>query len=146
MKLRPYDLADEDALVGVWFDAWHSVGLEQPVVTRLDLAARVSNELVARWTVTVAEQDGRVVGFLAVALEERRLDQLFVQPDVQGRGVGGSLFDVALAQLPEGFWLSTQPGNRRAREFYERRGMILDRVEGTPGNERAVYVMRPRGQ
>lgn len=46
--------------------------------------------------------------------------------------------------MPEGFWLSTQPGNHRAREFYELRGMVLDRIEGDPGNERAIYVMRPR--
>jgi putative acetyltransferase len=141
MRLRPYDSKDEDALVDVWFEGWRSVGLDHPVVTRDDLATRVPKEVEGRWTVTVAEQDRRIVGFLALALKERRLDQLFIQPGVQGCGVGGSLFNIAIVQLPEGFWLSTQLGNHRAREFYERRGMVLNRTEGTLGNERIIYEM-----
>ncbi|MCA6345803.1 MAG: GNAT family N-acetyltransferase [Phenylobacterium sp.] len=145
MRLRPYEAADEGALVDVWFDSWRSVGLSHPVATKADLAARVPTEVAGRWTVTIAEHDGRVVGFLAVAHEENRLDQLFVHPDVQGSGVGAALFRAATAQLREGFWLSTQPGNRRARGFYERRGMVLDRLEGDSGSERAIYVMRSGG-
>ena len=87
MKLRPYDAADEDALAAVWFESWRSVGLAEPAVVRSDLAARTKRELSARWDVTVAEEDGRVVGFLAIAPEERRLDQLFVLPEMQGRSI-----------------------------------------------------------
>ena len=140
MKLRPYHAADESALVDVWIESWRSVGLDRPVVTRADLAARVPRELAGRWTVTVAEADGRLVGFLAVCLAEKRLDQLFIHPSFHGRGIGSALFDVARKQLPSRFWLSTQAANRRAREFYELRGMALDRVEKKGSDERASYV------
>ncbi|MET3528652.1 hypothetical protein ABID41_003794 [Phenylobacterium koreense] len=52
------------------------------------------------------------------------------------------MFDQVTAQLSEGFWLRTQAENHRARRFYERRGMMLDHIEGETGVERAVYVMR----
>ena len=41
--------------------------------------------------------------------------------------------------MPEGFWLSTQPDNMRARTFYERAGMMLDRIEPYPSGDRAIY-------
>lgn len=143
MKLRAYESSDQEALADVWFDGWRSVGLTWPVVSREDLAARVSRELAGRWTVTIAELDGRVVGFLALALAEDRLDQLFIRPEAQGHGVGTDLFEVAAARLSTSFWLSTQIGNQRARAFYEDRGMVLDRIEGAAGEERAIYVRKP---
>ena len=88
----------------------------------------------------MAEGDGRLAGFLALCLAEQRLDQLFVSPEAQGRGVGSALFDVAVARMPDGFWLSTQPGNHRARAFYERRGMTVDRIREETGEGRVVYV------
>ncbi len=144
MKLRPYESSDEEALADVWFDGWRSVGLAWPVVTRAELAARVPREVGERWTVTVAELDGRLAGFLALALAEGRLDQLFIRAEAQGRGIGAALFEVAAARLPAGFWLSTQIENHRARAFYEARGMVLDRIEGAAGEERAIYVTTAR--
>ena len=97
-------------------------------------------ETAVRSWLTVAEGDGRLAGFLALCLDEQRLDQLFVSPEAQGRGVGSALFDVAVARMPDGFWLSTQPGNHRARAFYERRGMTVDRIREETGEGRVVYV------
>ena len=140
MKLRPYSPGDEAALAELWFESWLSVGLESPVVTKAELAERVPRELAGRWEVTVAETDGRVLGFLALAPAERRLDQLFIAPDAQGRGVGRALFEVAKQRMPDGFWLSTQPANRRACAFYERPGMALDRLEEGSAGDRVIYV------
>lgn len=41
MNLRPYAPGDETALAELWFESWSSVGLAQPVVTRVQLAERV---------------------------------------------------------------------------------------------------------
>lgn len=109
MKLRPYAPGDEAALVELWFESWWSVGLEHPVVTKAALVERLPRDLAERWDVTVAEADGRLLGFLALALSERRLDQLFIAPDAQGCGVGKALFEVAKQRMPNGFWLSTNP-------------------------------------
>lgn len=129
MKLRAYDPSDEAALVQLWFDSWSSNGFEGPADMREMMADRVPRELAGRWDVTVAETDGRLAGFLALAIAEQRLDQIFIAPDAQGQGVGGALFAVAVERFPGGFWLTTQIENLRARGFYERRGMVLDRFE-----------------
>lgn len=142
MRLRPFAPADEAALAHLWFESWMSVGLTSPSVTRAELAERVPRELAGRWDVTVAERDGELLGFVALALEENRLDQIFITPDAQGQGVGSLLFEVACQKMPHGFWLSTQPGNRRACEFYERAGMVLDCLDTTPAGERLVYRFR----
>lgn len=139
MKLRPADASDAAALVELWFESWSSNGFEGPADIREIMAERVPRELGGRWEVTVAEADGRLLGFLALAGEEKRLDQLFIAPDVQGTGVGRTLFDVAIARFPDGFWLATQTENVRARAFYERRGMMLDRIE----EDRVYYRLTP---
>lgn len=144
MLLRPYEPRDAGPLADVWYESWRSTGQTSPVVTRAELAERVLRETTGRWTVTVAEVGGGIAGFVALALAERRLDQIFVAPDCQGRAVGRALFEVALEQMPGGFWLSTQPGNHRARRFYERSGMALDRIERGPGGDRAIYVFAAR--
>ena len=143
MQLRPYHAGDRNALVDLWYESWRSIGLPSPVVTRADLAGRAPDDLARRWTVTLAEADGRLVGFLALVLAETRLDQLFVSPGAQGQGVGLALFNVAVERMPGGFWLSTHPDNRRARAFYERRGMTVEPAETGVTGERVVYVIRP---
>jgi putative acetyltransferase len=140
MNLRAYAPGDEAALAEIWFGGWLSVGLEHPVVTKAELAERLRRELAERWELTVAEADGRLLGFLAIVQSEQRLDQLFVAPEAQGRGIGRLLFEVAKQRMPDGFWLSTQPANARARGFYERSGMRFDRLEAGHTGERAVYV------
>jgi len=145
MRLRPYAPGEEGRLADLWYESWRSVGLARPVVTREQLAERTRLELSGRWTVTVAEVGEEMVGFLALALAEDRLDQLFLAPAYQGRGLGGALFEVAVRRMPTGFWLSTQAENRRARAFYEQRGMSLDRVEYDADGDRVFYVFPATG-
>jgi GNAT superfamily N-acetyltransferase len=144
MKFRPFTPGDELALADLWFESWSSIGLEQPVVTRGELIERVPRDLANRWEVTVAEESGRLLGFLALAASEQRLDQLFIAPDAQGHGIGGALFDIAKVRLPDGFWLATQLANDRARSFYERQGMTMDRMEPSPSGDRVYYKFDPK--
>jgi putative acetyltransferase len=139
MRLRSATPEDAAALIELWFESWSSNGFDGPADIREMMAERVPRELGGRWEVTVAEADGRLLGFLALAMAEQRLDQLFIAPDAQGQGVGAALFAVAVPRLPDGFWLATQVENARARGFYERRGMVLDRFE----EDRAYYRLVP---
>ena len=140
IKLRPFASNDEAALAALWFESWLSVGLERPVVTLAELAARVPEELGGRWEVTVAESDGRLLAFLALAVSEQRLDQLFVAPDAQGLGLGRALFEVARQRIPDGFWLSTHPANHKARAFYERQGMLSEGSASAEDADGIVYA------
>jgi ribosomal protein S18 acetylase RimI-like enzyme len=93
------------------------------------------------WTLTLAEQAGRIVGFLATIPVRGVLDQLFIAPHAQRAGIGGRLMDVAATQMPAGFSLRTAADNHAARRFYEARGMVLDRMETHPvhGHLTAIY-------
>lgn len=139
MKLRPSAPGEAAALAELWFESWSSNGFEGPSDIREQLVERVQRELAGRWEVTVAEANGRLLGFVALATAEQRLDQLFIAPDAQGRGVGSKLFGVAVQRFPNGFWLKTQTENLRACNFYERRGMVLDRIE----DDRVFYKLAP---
>jgi GNAT superfamily N-acetyltransferase len=54
-------------------------------------------------TVWVAELDGRLAGLIALGLEdgEAELEDFFVEPDLQGRGVGGALMATFLEACRE---------------------------------------------
>jgi len=139
MILRPARPDEAAAIAALWFESWASNGFEGHPDTRQMMIERVPCELVGRWEVTIAEESGRLLGFLALAPAEQRLDQIFIAPDAQGRGVGSTLFEIARARFPEGFWLTTQTENLRARGFYERRGMVVERFE----EDRVYYRLAP---
>ena len=52
------------------------------------------------------------------------MDQLFVVPEGQGQGIGSALLLDVMALKPAGFTLRTFRANRRARAFYEARGLV----------------------
>ena len=95
--------------------------------------------------VAVADVDGveHVVGFLA--LESETLENLYVDPDWQRRGVGKALLDHAKTRRPKGFTLFTFQTNGGARRFYEREGLeaIEFGIAPPPENEPDVrYAWR----
>jgi GNAT superfamily N-acetyltransferase len=96
--------------------------------------------------VWVAEDGGAVVGILV--LEDDWIDQLYVDPDHTGRGIGGRLMAVAKAQRAAGLRLWTFAANVRARRFYERHGFVPtasttgDNEEGAPD---VLYEWSPPG-
>ena len=72
----------------------------------------------------VAECEGRVVGFAIVDRSRSSVWALFVEPAVEGRGVGRQLHEAMLRwafSYTDQLWLSTEPGTR-AERFYHRAG------------------------
>lgn len=143
MNLRPGHLDDAIAIGELWFDSWMSTNPVNPIVTKADLVQRALAELGSRWEVTVAEVDHKLVGFLAVAVAEQRLDQLYVAPSAQGYRIGAELLNVAKRRFPGGFWLKADASNDRARKFYEREGLTLTGKEIEDGRARMVYRFEP---
>jgi GNAT superfamily N-acetyltransferase len=104
-----------------------------------EVHAWVRSVLVPSGTVTVAELDGRVVGFVAAG--DGWLEHLYVDPAAQGRGVGSLLFAHAQAALPRGFDLWMFQRNTAALAFYASRGCAeVERTDGTANEEREPDV------
>lgn len=110
--------------------------IENPLSIEQLAARGITNESVAAAFLTdlkgwVAEEDGRIVGFSMADRETSSLWALFVMPECELRGIGGRLYDVAIAWLRENgardLWLTTSAGTKAAR-FYERRGWIATGV------------------
>lgn len=73
----------------------------------------------------VSEQEGKVIGFSIVDLEEHNVWALFLMPDYEGRGIGTQLQKIMLdwyfSKTDTTIWLGTEPGTR-AEQFYRRSG------------------------
>jgi len=108
-----------------------------------------------RWFVTevvprdhevwVAEEEERVVGFVAIA--ELMLGHLYVHPRYQGRGIGSQLLAKTKELRPQGFSLWTFPANESACRFYERHGLCpVEYTDGSRNEEKVPdvrYEWRP---
>lgn len=79
--------------------------------------------LLAQHHVRVAADGRRLVGF--AALSGHWLEQLYVDPDNQGRGIGRMLLQDAQGMSPGRLSLFVFTRNERARRFYEAAGFVL---------------------
>ena len=95
---------------------------------------------LSSYDVWVAESaTGDVVGYARFG--DAWLDDLYVLPEWQGRGVGAMLFDLVTSQRPDGFCLWVFESNEPARRFYLRRGCLeLERTDGSANEERAPDI------
>jgi ribosomal protein S18 acetylase RimI-like enzyme len=97
-------------------------------------------------TTLVAEVEGRVMGFLTLephASGDIELTRFYVDPKVRGHGVGGKLWQRALAQLTAGdtraILVNVFGDNRDGRRFYERLGFALIEETTTTVGDQTVY-------
>jgi GNAT superfamily N-acetyltransferase len=146
--LRAYRASDLEPTVRAWrasrLDAFGWMRPHQ-LHTEQEDRAFFAEVLARECEVWLAEQDGRVDGLLCRRGE--RVEQLFVAPAAQGRGIGSALLARAKERSPRRLELFTFQRNHRARSFYERRGFERLRfgVSPPPENEPDVfYHWRPR--
>ncbi len=125
--IRPYADADFAAVTAIWLSSWQSTGVPSPV-TLDDLRQRWPQELAKGWVVHVATEDAQIVGF--IVWQGDHLEQLFIAPTRQNRGIGKALLDFAKQQIPA-FHLTTAAQSRAGR-FYLREGLI----QAKPGHTR----------
>jgi ribosomal protein S18 acetylase RimI-like enzyme len=83
--------------------------------------------------VWVVEEDKRVVAFMA--MQGEFIDQLYIHPVYQRRGIGAALLDFARQQSPDHLWLYTLQVNINARAFYEKNGFVAERFGVSPAPE-----------
>src|SRR5262245_17062367 len=104
-SIRPYQEADLDNVARLWLESWTSTGLSIAGSTTVgELRERIERELRSKWSMFVTFSSD-LVGFLALKEDDRCLDQPFVAPAHQGRGIGQSLLAFAKGRMPTGIWL-----------------------------------------
>jgi ribosomal protein S18 acetylase RimI-like enzyme len=134
IAIRPAREDEFDAVTRVWFDSHVSTGLAVPGDSSFeDLRARIPREIAKGWQLYVAELDGRVAAMLAFRTRDTYLDQLFVAPEHQGKGIGKALLAFTRAHLPDEILLRTAIANHRAIAWYEREGFVREREKMQPG-------------
>jgi len=146
LTLRPYTAADEDAAIELWRRTW------QKHYPHIDFAARVPwwrerwrKELVPVATITLAEREGTIIGFVTVDRKSRYLDQFVVAPEAWGSDVAKALMDEAKRQSPTGLDLLVNKDNARAIRFYEKHGFAYAGEDKNPVSGIAVNRMTWRG-
>jgi putative acetyltransferase len=125
VTLRSYTDTDEAAAIELWRRTW------QQHYPHIDFTARVAwwrerwrKELVPVATITLAEREGELVGFVTVDKKTRYLDQFVVAPEAWGTEVARVLMDEAKKQSPTGLDLLVNKDNARAIRFYEKHGFV----------------------
>ena len=83
----------------------------------------------ADWTIcAVDDADDRVLGYVAVTA--RHIENLYIDPPAQGRGVGARLLAAVEERVSERpLTLRCLTVNPDARRFYERHGFVVTREE-----------------
>jgi len=147
--LRPYAADDEDAAIELWRRTW------QAAYPNIDFTARVAwwrerwhNELAATATITVAESNGALIGFVTVDPKTGYLDQIVVAPEAWGSKVAAALLAEAKRLSPTRLDLLVNKDNARAIRFYEKHGFVYAGEDVNPVSGRSVNRMRwqPKAQ
>lgn len=123
LVLRPFADTDLDAALDVW-DRASQVG--HPFLSDEFLAeerVRLAEEWLPGSDTVVAEDDGRVVGFVSMAGDE--VGGLFVDPDRHRQGIGRRLLAHAVIGR-ERLELGVFEANAGARRFYAAMGFRED--------------------
>lgn len=90
--------------------------------------------MISRGWVSVAAEDGVVVGF--AACDGADLNALYVAKGARGRGVGSALLETLKAER-ETLELWTFEANTGAHRFYERNGFVeVARTDGATNDEK----------
>jgi GNAT superfamily N-acetyltransferase len=141
LHIRPYEPGDLDTVVDLWYRSWHAAlaGVRHPHPIEA-WHRRFREEISQQEAVWVAELDGRLVGFLGLYEATGYLDQVYVEPDLRGQGIGTALLAQARQVCPSGLSLHALQANHAARAFYLRHGFVegptgVNRVNGQPNVE-----------
>ena len=102
----------------------------------------IAEQLLPAGSTWLIEEGAQALGLLSHSVDadgQAWIDQLYLRPDLVGRGLGARLLAHALAGLPRPLRLYTFLANAGARRFYERHGFAViaagdgsDNEEGCP--------------
>lgn len=136
--IRRAEEHDVPAAAAVWLRSRRASipAIPAPVHSDADVRDFFHDVVFREREMWVAADDGAVVAVMV--LDGAWLDQLYVEPEWCGRGVGSALLSFAKSLRPDGLDLWAFESNGRARRFYERHGFVAvgrtdgDNEEGAP--------------
>ena len=147
-RLRPATPADVEAITRLTLRSKRHWGYDEAFMATMlpALTTTVSDLELPRTHVEVLEEDGRLLGYFRLRrrTELAFLEDLFVDPDVMGRGLGSQLFERA-ADVARGWGLGVLEfeSDPFAESFYLRLG--AERVGMSPSAlmpGRSIPLMR----
>lgn len=144
LSIRPAALPDAEPVVALYLRARKAavrVGSIPPSVHSDDEVSHwITHFVIPKLEPWVAERsDGTIVGLLV--LDDEWIDQLYVDPDLTGQGIGARLLDLAKRERPQGLRLWTFVSNSGAKRFYERHGFVeIERTNGSHNEEGAPDI------
>jgi GNAT superfamily N-acetyltransferase len=131
--IRPARQDEYDEVARVWMNSWASTGLEDASNFLLaKLRARIPLEIEKGWSLFVADDPGTIAAMLALHLPSTYLDQLFVAPEYQGRGLGRRLLEFTRQHLPNEIELRCVRENEKAWRWYERESFVFEKEAVEP--------------
>ena len=139
--IRRATTLDADEVATVYIASRRGAAAYMPTVgTDVEIRAFVIDHMVPERETWVAEAGGRIAAVMV--LDGDMVDQFYVYPANQRRGVGGLLLAHATQLRPARLRLYAFQSNAPARRFYEGRGFVaIDFNDGARNEERAPDVL-----
>ena len=138
IEIRAIEEADIEETVRVWRRSRE--GVQPALEARLNYSPEddlkfFTDTLLSECKVWLAIASKRPVGLLAINGDS--VEQLYIEPIEQRRGVGTVLLDFAKEKSPARLQLHTHQANTGARKFYENHGFraVQLGVSSAPENE-----------
>lgn len=146
VALRPVETTDTQAVGDVFLAALAGMTYLPELFTEEETRTFISDVLLPKNEVWVAEDGGRLIGFLGLWGDV--VSHLWVDPEHQNQGVGTALLELAKERRPSGLRLQVFQQNVGARRLYERHGFTLVGLADGSGNQEgepeAFYEWRPQ--
>ena len=142
VRIRRATPADARPAADLWLRARAAAGeaIPPPAHTPDEVRDWFASHVVPACELWVAETpEGDHAGILV--LDGTWLEQLYVEPALTGRGIGGALLSFAKERRPE-LRLWTFVSNTGAQRFYERHGFAeVERTDGRDNEERSPDIL-----
>jgi GNAT superfamily N-acetyltransferase len=140
ISFRRASAADAPEVATVYIASRRGAAAYLPTVgTDAEIRAFVVDKMVPERETWVAEDDAKIVAVLVLHGDE--VDQFYVAPGEQRRGVGDAMLAHAKRLRPNGLRLWAFQRNAPARSFYEARGFVAVKfTDGATNMEREADV------
>jgi len=140
MKLRPAVPDDADRLADIHATSRAAAMPWLPVIhTAAEDRWFYRHIVIPDHDVEVCEDNGQIIGFIAIT--DKWLHHLYIDPARAGQGIGSSLLHSAMARRKElRLWVFQR--NERARTFYAKNGFLeLELTDGDANEEKMPDVL-----